>query len=218
MTAWQHRTGRAKKYVYLQEVRHIRQVVTQLPQVLSSSPQPDFHHVCGVGHLSRALDLICRWSRPPVSPLDGRRPVAAGDPRRRGVRAGGGARASDPGPRLGGVALIVRACQRDRHCEQEPCQGSQRRQMRERRPLPHGLGWDRGRSCLTHGQFQDKSPGQGNHTISDFAENWCIRLSSALISIFKFLMTSLNGITRQRLMKIKLEVKHHHAFSFFRHK
>ena len=46
-------------------------------------------------------------------------------------------------------------------------------------------------------QFQDKSPRHhGNHTISDFAENWCIWLYSALISIFELLNTSLYGITR----------------------
>ena len=41
-------------------------------------------------------------------------------------------------------------------------------------------------------------------------------LSSALISIFELLKTSLYGISRQRLPKIKLKVKHHyvHVFHF----
>ena len=38
-------------------------------------------------------------------------------------------------------------------------------------------------SSYAHGQFQDKPSKHVNHTISDFAPNWCIGLPSALISI-----------------------------------
>ena len=53
--------------------------------------------------------------------------------------------------------------------------------------------WPRQLLALTHGQLQDKPPRHGKHTISDVAENWCGGLSSALISIFELLITSLTG-------------------------
>ena len=70
--------------------------------------------------------------------------------------------------------------------------------------------------CVGNSKTNQHDKGEiGYHTISDFSLNWYIGLSMALISHFEFVKTSLYGITRQKLSKIKLNVKCHCMFAFF---
>ena len=74
---------------------------------------------------------------------------------------------------------------------------------------------------LIDGQLQDNHKGKGEigyHTISEFALDWYIGLSMTLISIFEFANSSLCGIMKHMLSKIKLKVKHHCMFAIYLHK
>ena len=61
-------------------------------------------------------------------------------------------------------------------------------------------------NCMYVGNSRTNHQGKGEigyHAISDFAPDWYMGLSMALISIFEFAKLTLYGITRYRLSKIK---------------
>ena len=55
----------------------------------------------------------------------------------------------------------------------------------------------------------------GYHTIADFALNWYRGLTMMVLSIFELAKPSLYEITRYRMPKIKLKVKHYCMFAIF---